>query len=116
VLSAIPPLGAGGRIALIAAASPGVLSGHYQGPVAALRRSRAGLLLCPAPGDGEALGVRLPRTPLPVRPGAGWLIGGSGIERVQVAVRGRPTGTSAARPQRRSIAGPISCVAYQASS
>lgn len=81
----------GGPVALIAAATAGALSAHYQGPVAALRRNRSGLLLCPGPGDADLLGVRLPRTPLPVRPGSGWLVVGGVIQRVQVARRGDPT-------------------------
>jgi DNA segregation ATPase FtsK/SpoIIIE, S-DNA-T family len=55
-----------------------------------LRRGRNGLLLCPGPGDGELLAIRLPRTPLPVRPGSGWLVTGAGMERVQVARRRTP--------------------------
>jgi S-DNA-T family DNA segregation ATPase FtsK/SpoIIIE len=84
-LTRLPALGVRGGVALLAAAAPGQLSGHYQGPVATLRRSRSGLLLCPGPGDAELLGVRLPRVPLPVRPGSGWLVSGGGLERVQVA-------------------------------
>ena len=100
-------------VALVAAAGPGQLSGHYQGPVAALRRARSGLLLCPGPGDADLLGVRLPRTPLPVRPGSGWLVMGGALERVQVARRRPPSGEG---DQSNSSAGPISWVAYQASS
>jgi len=111
-LAALPAGGGRTGIALVAAASPGQLAGHYQGPIAALRRARSGLLLCPGPGDADLLGVRLPRTPLPVRPGSGWLITGGAMERVQVARR-RPSGGA---DQSNSSAGPISCVAYQASS
>jgi len=112
-LGALPAVGGRSGLALVAAASLGQLSGHYQGPIAALRRGRAGLLLCPGPGDADLLGVRLPRAPLPVRPGSGWLVAGPSIERVQVARRHRlPGGVG----QRSSSAGPISCVAYQASS
>ena len=104
-------------MALIAAASPVQLSGHYQGPIATLRRGRAALLLCPGPGDADLLGIRLPRTPLPVRPGSGWLLIGSALERVQVARRQPPVARlPAVTGQRSSSAGPISCVAYQASS
>jgi S-DNA-T family DNA segregation ATPase FtsK/SpoIIIE len=71
----------------VAAAGQGQLSGHFQGPIATLRRNRSGLLLCPSPGDADLLGLRLPRTPLPVRPGSGWLVTGTGMERVQVARR-----------------------------
>jgi DNA segregation ATPase FtsK/SpoIIIE, S-DNA-T family len=133
VLTRLPAPGPGSGVVLLAAAGPGSLSTHYQGPVGALRRGRSGLLLCPGPGDADLLGVRLPRTPLPVRPGSGWLVSGAVIERVQVARRrwapldatppvespaadepGR-AGTPAQR-QRRSSAGPISWRAYQASS
>jgi S-DNA-T family DNA segregation ATPase FtsK/SpoIIIE len=112
-LGAFPTVGGQSGVALVAAAGPGQLSAHYQGPVAALRRARAGLLLCPGPGDADLLGIRLPRTPLPLRPGSGWLVTGTGMERVQVARR-RPPTTGVA--QSSSSAGPISCVAYQASS
>jgi S-DNA-T family DNA segregation ATPase FtsK/SpoIIIE len=89
-LGRLPALGSRGGVALLAAAAPGQLSGHYQGAVASLRRGRSGLLLCPGPGDAELLAIRLPRTPLPVRPGSGWLITGVGMERVQVARRRAP--------------------------
>lgn len=89
-LAALPVAGAGPRVVLVAASSAGQLSGHYQGPVAALRRDRSGLLLCPGPGDGDLLGLRLPRVPLPVRPGCGWLVAGGRPERVQVAAGRRP--------------------------
>jgi S-DNA-T family DNA segregation ATPase FtsK/SpoIIIE len=87
VLGALPPLGSRSGVALVAAATAGQLAGHYQGPVAHLRRSRSGLLLCPGAGDAEVLGLRLPRIPLPTRPGSGWLATGSHLERVQVARR-----------------------------
>ena len=79
--------GATGRVALVAAASAGQLSAHFQGAVAALRRGRSGVLLCPGPGDADLLGVRLPRASLPVRPGSGWLVLGGTAERVQLARR-----------------------------
>ena len=77
----------------------------------------AGLLLCPGPGDADLLGVRLPRAPLPVRPGqrlAGrrdraW----SGSRSRGAAAAPAPRAVSG---QSSSSAGPISCVAYQASS
>jgi S-DNA-T family DNA segregation ATPase FtsK/SpoIIIE len=72
---------------LIAAGSAAELTAHYQGPIAALRRARTGLLLCPGPAEADVLGVRLPRTPLPVRPGSGWLAAGGRLTRVQVARR-----------------------------
>ena len=110
-LASVPHLGAAGGVALLAATTPADLSTWFQGPVAALRRARSGLLLCPAPGDADVLGIRLPRTPVPARPGSGWLVQGGSAQRVQVARRrARPAGQSS------SSAGPISCVAYQASS
>jgi DNA segregation ATPase FtsK/SpoIIIE, S-DNA-T family len=99
------------------------LSAHYQGPVAELRRARTGLLLCPGPGDADLLGIRLPRTPLPHRPGSGWLVSGAAMHRVQVARRVLPPDPDAQKSQAqeteaqsRSSAGPISWLAYQASS
>ena len=109
-----PSLSSAG-IPLIAAAHAGQLSAHYQGPVAALRRHRSGLLLCPGPGDADLLGIRLPRTPVPQRPGSGWLVAGGSPQRVQVARRRLPA-SSAAGDQSSSSADPISCRAYQASS
>jgi S-DNA-T family DNA segregation ATPase FtsK/SpoIIIE len=111
VLTSLPKLGSAGGVAILSATSAADLSTWFQGPVAALRRARSGLLLCPGPGDADVLGVRLPRTPVPARPGSGWLVQMGSPERVQVARRRiRPTGQSS------SSAGPISCVAYQASS
>jgi S-DNA-T family DNA segregation ATPase FtsK/SpoIIIE len=107
--------GAGSGPVLLAAGSPSAFSGHFQGPVAALRRARAGLLLCPGPGDADILGIRLPRTPVPVRPGSGWLVTGSAVDRVQVARRST-TAVGGPQAQRSSSAGPISCRAYQPSS
>jgi S-DNA-T family DNA segregation ATPase FtsK/SpoIIIE len=86
-LAVLPPASADGGVALVAASTAGELSAHYQGPVAALRRSRTGLLLSPQPGDADLLGVRLPRTPVPSRPGSGWLVRGGSDQRVQVARR-----------------------------
>jgi S-DNA-T family DNA segregation ATPase FtsK/SpoIIIE len=90
-LAALPRTGAGTGIVLLASGSAGQLTGHYQGPVAALRRARTGLLLCPGPADAEILGIRLPRLPLPARPGSGWLVTEGAAQRVQVA-RTRPAG------------------------
>jgi S-DNA-T family DNA segregation ATPase FtsK/SpoIIIE len=84
-LAALPPLGAASGVVLVAAAAPADVSTWFQGPVAALRRTRSGLLLCPGPGDADALGIRLPRTPVPVRPGSGWLVRAGTPDRVQVA-------------------------------
>jgi S-DNA-T family DNA segregation ATPase FtsK/SpoIIIE len=85
-LAALPAGGGRGPVLLVAGAAAD-LAGHYQGPLAALRRTRQGLLLVPGPVDADLLGIRLPRTPLPVRPGSGWLAGPHGLQRVQVARR-----------------------------
>jgi DNA segregation ATPase FtsK/SpoIIIE, S-DNA-T family len=78
--------GAAGRpVVVLAAGSAADLAGCYQGPVAALRRSRTGLLLRPGPVEADVLGVRLPRTPVPARPGSGWLVRDGLLTRVQVA-------------------------------
>jgi S-DNA-T family DNA segregation ATPase FtsK/SpoIIIE len=84
VLAALATTGAAPP-ALVAAGAAGELTGHYQGAVAALRRGRSGLLLCPGAAEADVLGARLPRTTLPVRPGSGWLVSGGRLERVQVA-------------------------------
>ncbi len=76
---------AGHDVTVLAAGTAGELSGVFRGPVADLRRSRSGLLLCPGPGDADLLGIRLPRTPVPVRPGSGWLVTAGVAQRVQVA-------------------------------
>ncbi|MCV2488630.1 FtsK/SpoIIIE domain-containing protein [Geodermatophilus sp. YIM 151500] len=86
-LGALPAAGEPAGVALLAAAGAADLAGHYAGPVSALRRQRSLLLLCPGPGDADLLGVRLPRTPVPVRPGSGWLAVGGQVLRVQVARR-----------------------------
>jgi S-DNA-T family DNA segregation ATPase FtsK/SpoIIIE len=95
-LDALPALGRRSGVALLAAGSAGQLAGHYQGPVLHLRRNRSGLLLCPGSGDADVLGLRLPRMPLPLRPGSGWLVSGSLLERVQVARRHPATLTAGA--------------------
>jgi S-DNA-T family DNA segregation ATPase FtsK/SpoIIIE len=82
-------------VLLVAASSAGQLAAHYQGPVATLRRSRTGLLLCPQPGDADLLGIRLPRTPVPARPGSGWWVDGGVVQRVQVARRRERVGPDA---------------------
>ncbi len=84
-LTALPPLGARTGLVLLATGGPAQLTSHYQGPVAALRRARTGLLLCASPAEAEALGIRLPRLPLPARPGSGWLVTDGRTERIQVA-------------------------------
>jgi S-DNA-T family DNA segregation ATPase FtsK/SpoIIIE len=75
----------GGEALVAAAGSAADLAAAYRGPVVTLRRSRTALLLRPAPGDAELLGLRVPRTPLPPRPGSGWLVAGGEAVRVQVA-------------------------------
>ncbi|MGY1746403.1 FtsK/SpoIIIE domain-containing protein [Blastococcus sp. SYSU D00695] len=76
-----------GDVLAVVTGSPSDLATVFRGPVAALRRRRSGLLLAPGPGDADLLGVRLPRAPVPVRPGSGWLVDAGVPSRVQVALR-----------------------------
>jgi S-DNA-T family DNA segregation ATPase FtsK/SpoIIIE len=46
----------------------------YRGVASEVRRSRSGLLLQPGPGDGDLLGIRLPRTRSVSVPGRGILV------------------------------------------
>jgi S-DNA-T family DNA segregation ATPase FtsK/SpoIIIE len=84
---AAPTAGHPASVAVLAAGTAADLAGHFQGPLAALRRSRSGLLLRPGPAEADLLGVRLPRTSVPVRPGSGWLVAAGIPARVQVARR-----------------------------
>lgn len=82
----------GGPVLVLGTGTAAELAGSFRGPAAALRRARTALLLRPGPGDAEQLGLRLPRTPLPARPGSGWLVTPAGATRVQVARHRGPTG------------------------
>ncbi|MFQ1001593.1 FtsK/SpoIIIE domain-containing protein [Modestobacter sp. SSW1-42] len=77
--------GTGGQLLVLASGTAAELAASFRGAAAGLRRSRTALLLQPAPGDAELLGLRVPRTPLPARPGSGWLVDARGATRVQVA-------------------------------
>jgi S-DNA-T family DNA segregation ATPase FtsK/SpoIIIE len=79
--------GPGGPALLVATASPADVAAAFRGPAPALRRTRTALLLQPARGDAELLGLRVPRDPLPPRPGSGWLVTPAGVTRVQVSRR-----------------------------
>lgn len=72
---------------VVAAGRPEALRALYGHVTAVVRRSRLGLLLAPAEGDGDLLGlptVRMGRGPFP--PGRGLLVAGGRAEPVQVAV------------------------------
>ncbi len=90
VLGALPVAEAVPDVVLLVAGTAAELSAAYRGPVPALRRRRSGLLLSPGQGDADLLGIRLPRTPVPARPGSGWLVVAGAAERVQVARRDPP--------------------------
>lgn len=60
--------------AFVAAGRTEDLALTYRGIAAEVRRSRTGVLIGPAPGDGDLLGVRLPRTRYSAPPGRGVLI------------------------------------------
>ena len=85
-------------VVLVVAGTAAELSAAFRGPVPALRRRRSGLLLSPGPGDADLLGIRLPRTPVPTRPGSGWLVVAGSAQRVQVARRHPPEGTPVPAP------------------
>lgn len=46
----------------------------FRGIAAEIKRSRTGLLLCPGPGDGELVGLRLPMVRASPLPGRGVLV------------------------------------------
>ena len=80
------PVGsAANRPVVVGAGTAPDLAGAFRGPASALRRTRTALLLRPAAGDAELLGLRIPRSPLPPRPGAGWLVTPASATRLQVA-------------------------------
>jgi S-DNA-T family DNA segregation ATPase FtsK/SpoIIIE len=87
VMTAVGTGDSGDQVVLLASGAAQELAAVYRGPVPALRRRRSGLLLCPAPGDADLLGIRLPRTAVPRRPGSGWLVTAGSPQRVQVARR-----------------------------
>jgi DNA segregation ATPase FtsK/SpoIIIE, S-DNA-T family len=89
-------VGPGRPVLVLAAGTAADLAGSFRGPAVSLRRSRTALVLRPTPGDAELLGLRTPRTPLPARPGAGWLVAPGQLVRVQVARRRRPPGPGGA--------------------
>jgi S-DNA-T family DNA segregation ATPase FtsK/SpoIIIE len=84
-------------LAAVVAARNDELAVTYRGVAYEARRSRAGLLLQPEPGDGELLGLRLPRTYSAQPPGRGLLAveqpqlraitGGAAMLPIQVALR-----------------------------
>jgi S-DNA-T family DNA segregation ATPase FtsK/SpoIIIE len=98
VLGALTAVDAVPDVVLVFAGTAAELSAAFRGPVPALRRRRSGLLLSPGPGDADLLGIRLPRTPVPTRPGSGWLVVAGSAQRVQVARRHPPEGTPVLAP------------------
>ena len=82
-------LAASGRSGLwiMAAGRPDALRQMYGHWTTVLRRSRTGLVLTGGSDlDGDLLGVVLPRrSPVPARPGLGWLVAGGPAHLVQVA-------------------------------
>jgi S-DNA-T family DNA segregation ATPase FtsK/SpoIIIE len=75
---------------VVTARMPDLLT-SFRGPGAEMRRHRSGLLLQPAAGDGEVLGIRLPHLPPSNLAGRGVLVtaetrgGIAGYEPIQVA-------------------------------
>jgi S-DNA-T family DNA segregation ATPase FtsK/SpoIIIE len=87
LLTGLPASAGGAPVAVLAGGQAADVARLYQGPVAALRRNRTALLLTPGPGEADLLGIRLPRTAVPARPGSGWLVTDGTVRRVQVARR-----------------------------
>jgi S-DNA-T family DNA segregation ATPase FtsK/SpoIIIE len=76
--------------AVVAAGTTGDLASQYRGFVVDVRRSRSGLLLSPqSQGDGDLLGVRLPRNMIPGPLGRGLLVLGGAVTPVQAALPDR---------------------------
>jgi DNA segregation ATPase FtsK/SpoIIIE, S-DNA-T family len=63
-----------GDLAAVVAGRSDELAVTYRGVASEVRRSRCGLLLQPGPGDGDLLGVRLPRGRPVTVPGRGVLV------------------------------------------
>ena len=83
------------QLAVVAASVSDDLALVHRGVGAEVRRARNGLLLQPQPGDGDLLGVRVPRRGAPLPPGRGVLVcdsatirpdDGSALLPVQVAL------------------------------
>jgi S-DNA-T family DNA segregation ATPase FtsK/SpoIIIE len=73
--------------AVVAAGTTGDLSSQYRGFVVDVRRSRSGLLLSPqSQGDGDLLGVRLPRNMVAGPLGRGLLVVNGAVTPVQAAL------------------------------
>nr|WP_281372223.1 FtsK/SpoIIIE domain-containing protein [Modestobacter versicolor] len=85
-----PVVAPAGPVLVLASGTAAELAGAFRGPAVQLRRSRTVLLLRPVAGDAELLGLRTPRTPLPSRPGSGWLVTPAEAVRLQVARRRSP--------------------------
>ncbi|HEX9888537.1 MAG TPA: FtsK/SpoIIIE domain-containing protein [Nitriliruptorales bacterium] len=79
-------------VRIVAAGRADALRAAYGHWTRAVRGSSAGLLLVPDVDlDGDLLGTRLPRrSPVPPRPGAGWLLHAAGAVFVQAVQRPRP--------------------------
>ena len=73
---------------VVGAGTTDELSGSYRGPAPTLKKSRSGLLLCPAsPNDGDVFGLRLPRSVIgSAVPGRGIMSSGGQWQSVQVPV------------------------------
>ena len=73
-LCAVAQSAGDGTTAVVVAGRSEDLALTYRGIAAVVRRSRTGILLQPAAGDGELLGIRLPRTRPPTQAGRGILV------------------------------------------
>jgi DNA segregation ATPase FtsK/SpoIIIE, S-DNA-T family len=91
-LAALARLARDGRALLVLAGPTEALIAAFRGPIAEVRRGRAGLLLQPSgPHDGELFGIRLPRRDASHDPpGRGWLAGHGEAVAIQVAAPPEP--------------------------
>ena len=74
---------------IVAAGSLEDLGSTYRGPAVTLKKSRTGVLLSPqSPGDGDLLGVRLPRSAVGGSAGAGrgMFVAGGALQGIQLVL------------------------------
>jgi S-DNA-T family DNA segregation ATPase FtsK/SpoIIIE len=72
---------------ILGAGTAGDLSSMYRGPVVAMKKSRAGIVLAPEKyDDAEIFGIQLPRgLPAGAPPGRAIMVSGGQWQRIQVA-------------------------------
>ena len=91
-----------GAVTVVAGGRYDALRAAYGHWTKELARSRCGVILTSTGEvDGDLLGVALPRrTPIPARPGLGWVVDGGGTRLVQLARPGASGASPVTGPQR----------------